>query len=74
MKKTYKTPFAEKIEFDYSESVEACSPNCKDPTHYWHCFNNQNVDPNPPTQAPAQTQAPQQTNNPYYAPGWGLNC
>jgi len=74
VKKTYKTPSAEKIEFDYSESVEACSPNCKDPTHFWHWFNNPCVEPNPSTTAPSTTEPQQQTNDPYYAPGWGLNC
>ena len=75
MTKTYKTPSAEKVEFDYSESVEACSPNCKDPSHWWH-WQNSCADPNAnnsnPTAAP--TQAPQQSSDQYYAPGWGQNC
>lgn len=42
-KKKYNTPTAEKVEFDYKESVVACSewPNCKQATEvsspYWEC-------------------------------------
>lgn len=72
MKKPYKTPSAEKMEFDYSESVEACSPWCTNPNHNhpWNCGNS-NVNPNPPDSTPTPTPDP---NNQYYAPGWGQNC
>lgn len=44
-KREYKTPTAEKVEFDYKESVVACSewPNCMQntgsevSTPYWEC-------------------------------------
>ena len=36
MKKEYKKPMAEKVDFDYTESVEACPSGCVDPGHTWH--------------------------------------
>ena len=43
MKKQYEAPKAEKVEFDYKESVAACSewPDCKKASEvsqpYWEC-------------------------------------
>ena len=38
-KKKYTAPTAEKVEFDYTESVEACPSGCADPGHTWHAGN-----------------------------------
>ena len=83
MKKEYKTPTAEKVVFDYAESVVACPSGCSDPGHSWHsgscypaCYhvngngnNNGGNQPSQPTNPPGG-----QNNNQYYAPGWGLGC
>lgn len=73
VKKAYKTPSAEKIEFDYGESVEACSPNCNVPWHWWH-QQQSNVNPNPATSVPTSGTNEPTKSDPYYAPGWGQNC
>lgn len=36
MRKEYVKPTAEKINFDYVESVVACPSGCPDPTHWDH--------------------------------------
>ncbi len=82
MRKEYVKPTAEKINFDYVESVVACPSGCADPGHSWHagstypsCYgsnvlnknNNNNNNGNNNNQG-------QNGTNPYYAPGWGLGC
>ena len=83
MKKEYKTPTAEKVVFDYAESVVACPSGCTDPGHYWHagyCFGvcnggNGNGNNNSGNQSSQPTNPPaEQGTNQYYAPGWGLGC
>ena len=72
-KKQYSKPQAEKVDFDYVESVVACPSGCVEPSHTWHAGqaypicngggNNNNNNNN--------------NNNgvdPYYAPGWSLGC
>ena len=73
MKRKYNTPTAEKMEFDYTESVEACSPGKQIlsyiPGPYCTCTGGgQNNG--------GQNNGGQNNggSNDYYAPGWGLNC
>ena len=82
MKKEYVKPNAEKINFDYVESIVACPSGCSDPGHYWHggsvygsCFGiiNSNNANNTNSNGNSDTQSTN-NNNPYYAPGWGLHC
>ncbi len=83
MKKKYETPKAEKMEFDYIESVVACC------SKYPFCFHQTGVIPNP-TNAPAKTGGGSDVynNNPngqyfkctcqqqtsHYGAGWGQRC
>lgn len=70
MKKQYETPKAEKVIFDYTETVVACSNIGWCGWCFWY----------PPKQntQPQQTQGAEDPNNrhnnPYFAPGWGLHC
>ena len=83
MKKKYETPKAEKMEFDYIESVVACC------SKYPFCYHQMGVIPNPtnpPTNPPAKTgggngynsdpngQFYKCGNSSYYGAGWGKNC
>ena len=70
MKKQYETPKAEKLEFDYVESVLACCsryPNCEHQNG--QTSDAYNSDPN--GQYFKCTCQPQTS---YYAGGWGQNC
>ena len=78
MKKEYKTPTAEKVVFDYAESVVACPSGCADPGHSWHsgatypaCYHG-TISYTAPTTDPGNQGS--QGGNQYYAPGWGQNC
>lgn len=69
MKKHYVTPKAEKVVFDYSETVTACS------NIWWFGFCIQY--PTPPCNQPPkkeEVEKPKSNNNPYWGPGWGLHC
>ena len=79
MKKEYKTPTAEKVVFDYAESVVACPSGCSDPGHTWHsgatypaCYHGPISYSAPSTQQ--GTQQNSQGTNQYYAAGWGEHC
>jgi len=69
MKRKYETPKAEKVVFDYTETVVACSNIGWCGWCFWF----------PPKQntQPQETEVikPPKTNtNPFWAAGWGLHC
>lgn len=70
MKKKYETPKAELVIFDYRESVTACSD-----WGWWWGFCAWKCETNTQPQGNQGAENPNKRNsNPYYAPGWGLNC
>ena len=89
MKKQYKKPTVEKINFDYVESVVACPSGCSDPTHWDHQGHNFGTcgwssgfvggsqgsnQGNNQGGNQGSNQGGTNSGNSYYAPGWGLNC
>lgn len=83
MKKVYETPKAERMEFDYIESVVACC------SRWPFCVHTTGVIPdptNPPPNPQAKTsggdgynsdpngQFYKCGNSSYYGAGWGKNC
>ncbi len=85
MKKRYEKPSAEKINFDYVESVVACPSGCANPSHWDHLgyyygscgLSGGNQGGNQGGNEGGNQGGNQGSNeggNSYYAPGWGLNC
>ena len=80
MKKEYLKPTAEKINFDYVESVVACPSGCPDPSHPYHygekcgsCGQSAGNSGNSGVVDPT-THGHVQQPTCHYAPGWGLGC
>ena len=68
MKKKYERPYAEKVEFDYTDSVTACSSFW----WWWCCQNNESSACKTDTQQKQQAETKKQSNpywedkSPYY--------
>ena len=82
MKKEYIKPTAEKINFDYVESVVACPSGCADQSHSWHAGavyqscngSNNNNNNNNNNNTNAQANATVTGSGCWWNGNWGAPC